>query len=135
MKAPSTKARFAEAQKLLDYGFNNFSYKKLASKGEIIKTINVNKGTNENVNGIIEEDVGTLMKKGNDKNLEQSINIENIINAPIEKGQKIGDITYKINGEELCTVNIVADKDIPKLNLFTMGKRVYYLWINLLRGC
>ena len=28
MKAPSTKVRFAEAQKLLDYGFSNYTYKK-----------------------------------------------------------------------------------------------------------
>ena len=32
MKAPTTKLRFSEAQKLLDYGFNNYSYKELAKK-------------------------------------------------------------------------------------------------------
>ena len=32
MKAPSTKVRFAEAQKLLDYGFNSFSFKELGKK-------------------------------------------------------------------------------------------------------
>ena len=134
MKAPTTKIRFAEAQKLLDYGFSNFSFKKFGTKGDIIKEVTVNKGDRESVNGILEEDSGTLIKKGNDKNIEQSINIENIINAPIEEGQKIGEITYSLNGEQLGTVNIVSDRNIEKLNLFTMGKRVYYLWINLLRG-
>ena len=32
MKAPTTKIRFSEAQKLLDYGFVNYSYKKLENK-------------------------------------------------------------------------------------------------------
>lgn len=32
MKAPTTKIRFSEAQKLLDYGFANYSYKKLGNK-------------------------------------------------------------------------------------------------------
>lgn len=32
MKAPSTKVRFAEAQKLLDYGFSNYTYKEFAKK-------------------------------------------------------------------------------------------------------
>ena len=34
MKAPTTKIRFSEAQKLLDYGFNTYEYKELAKKGE-----------------------------------------------------------------------------------------------------
>ena len=43
MKAPSTKVRFEEAQKLLDYGFNNFQYKKLATKNDILKEVAVGK--------------------------------------------------------------------------------------------
>lgn len=35
MKAPSTKIRFAEAEKLLDYGFNTFSYQSFRKKTEI----------------------------------------------------------------------------------------------------
>ena len=134
MKAPTTKIRFAEAQKLLDYGFNNFSFENLAKQGEVIKNITVNKGNRENINASFETDSGILIKKGTDKNIEKNINMENIINAPITKGQKIGEITYSLNGEIISTVNIVSDRDVEKLNLFTMGKQVYYLWINLLRG-
>ena len=32
MKAPSTKVRFAEASKLLDYGFSKFSFKNFGNK-------------------------------------------------------------------------------------------------------
>ena len=63
MKAPSTATRFAEAQKLLDYGFNNFEYKKLANKGDMIKSISVNKGTLQSVNGILETDCGILIRE------------------------------------------------------------------------
>ena len=41
MKAPTSPIRFAEAQKLLDYGFNNFEYKKLANDNDFIKEISV----------------------------------------------------------------------------------------------
>lgn len=134
MKAPTTKIRFAEAQKLLDYGFSNFAFKTFGKQGDIVKTVNVNKGTKEKINGILEDETGTLIQKGNDKNIEQSVNIENVINAPISKGQKIGEVTYSLNGENISTVNIVSDRDVEKLNIFTMGKQIYYLWINLLRG-
>ena len=39
MKAPSTKVRFEEAQRLLDYGFNNYSYKEFGKSGDVIKNI------------------------------------------------------------------------------------------------
>ena len=39
MKAPSTKVRFAEAQKLLDYGFNTFSFKQFCKKGDVVKAV------------------------------------------------------------------------------------------------
>ena len=133
MKASTTKIRFAEAQKLLDYGFNKYTFKKFATKGDIIKEVNVNKGNKETVKGILEEDSGALIRKENDKNVEQSIIIDNIIDAPIEKGQKIGEVIYSFDGKEIGKTNIISDIKIEKLNLFTMSKRVYYQWINLLR--
>ena len=133
MKAPSTKIRFENATKLLDYGFNTFSYKEFGKKGDIIKTINVNKGIKDTVEAVLEEDSGTLLKKGDDKNVEQTLNLEDTISAPIKKGQKLGEISFTLNGELLSSVNIVANEDVEKNNLFTIMKKTYYSWINLLR--
>lgn len=63
MKAPSTKVRFAEAQKLLDYGFNNYEYKELAKKGDNLKTVSVTKGVKETAELVIESDCRTVNKK------------------------------------------------------------------------
>ena len=40
MKAPSTKIRFAEAQKLLDFGFNTFSFKQFGKKDDVVQVLN-----------------------------------------------------------------------------------------------
>lgn len=90
MRAPSTKVRFAEAQKLLDYGFNNFSFKSFGKKGDIVQNVSVNKGTTPSVNLILEKDAGTLMEKGKDKEVEQLIKIDENISAPIYNRSKIG---------------------------------------------
>lgn len=86
MKAPSTKVRFAEAQKLLDYGFNKFSFKNFGSRNSIIQTVSINKGVKNNVDVILEEDCGTLIEKGKESQISQSIEIDNNIVAPIKKG-------------------------------------------------
>ena len=133
MKAPSSSARFVNATKLLDYGYNTFSYKDFGKKGDLVKTINVNKGTNSQLDTILEEDCGTLLKKGNDKNVEQTISLEENILAPIKKGQKLGEISFTLDGEVLSTVNIVAKEDVEKIGLFSIIKKIYYSWVDLLR--
>ena len=133
MKAPSTAVRFSEAQKLLDYGFNNFSFKQFGKKGDVIQNVSVNKGVTSNVDAVLESNAGTLIEKGRDKDVEQNLQIEENISAPITSGQKIGEISFSLDGEVLSTVNIVAKEGVEKINLFTMSKRVIYNWVNLLR--
>lgn len=131
MKAPSTKVRFAEAKLLLDYGFNNYGYYEFGKKNDIIKNIPVTKGNIDNVDVVIDSDCGTLLAKGTEKNIVQNINLPDTISAPVQKGQIIGNITYSIDGNTIGTVNIVANSDINKLNIFTIFKKVFNTWINL----
>lgn len=134
MKAPSTKVRFAEAQKLLNYGFNNFSFKQFGKKGETVKNISVDKGIYNDVDAILENNSGTLIEKGKDKNIEQNLSLNENISAPITAGQKLGEVVFTLDGEVLSTVNIIAKNDVDKINLFTMSKKVIYKWVDLLRS-
>ena len=133
MKAPTTKIRFSEAQKLLDYGFNNYSCKVFGNTGEIVQSIPVNKGVKQNVDVSFESSAKVFMKKGQEANVVQNINLENNISAPISKGQKLGDVSYELDGQTIATVNLVADSDIEKINLFSMTTNLYKLWFNLTR--
>lgn len=133
MKAPSTKVRFSESAKLLDYGFNTFSFKQFGKKDEVIKTVNVNKGVCSTVDAVLSDNAGTLIEKGNDKNIQQNLNLEDTVSAPITKGQKLGEISFVLDGKTLSTVDIVAKNDVKKMNLFTMSKKMIYSWIDLLR--
>lgn len=86
MKAPSTKIRFAEAQKLLDYGFSKFSFKSFGNKNDTIQSVSVNKGVKSSVDLILEDNAGTLIEKGKESQISQYIEINNNIEAPIKEG-------------------------------------------------
>lgn len=133
MKAPSTKVRFAEAQKLLDYGFSKFSFKSFGNKNDVIQNVSINKGVVNNVNAILENTCGTLIEKGKENQISQSISINDKISAPIKKGDKIGEVSFSLNDKTLATVNLVASYDVDKISIFTMSKRIIYSWIDLLR--
>ena len=128
MKAPTTKIRFAEAEKLLDYGFNNFQYSKFANEGDIIKTISVEKGVKDNIELAYENSAGALIKKGESKNVEQTINIPDKISAPINKGDVIGNIVYTVDGNEISKVNIIANETVEKNNLINMINYIFTKW-------
>lgn len=134
MKAPSTKIRFAEASKLLDYGFSKFSFKSFGKKGDIIQNVSVERGVCKNVDAILERDAGTLIEKGKENQISQEIKIDNVISAPTKSGDKIGEVTFSLDNKTLSTVNLVASNDVDKINLFSMSKKIIYSWIDLLRS-
>lgn len=133
MKAPTSKIRFSCASSLLDYGFNNFQFSKLAQKDDIVQSVNVFKGIDSTVNAIFETDAGALVSKGNDVNISKVISINDNISAPIHKGDVIGTVSFSLNDDTLATVNLVAESDISKINILSMCKHIYKNWFNILR--
>ena len=133
MKAPSTKIRFSEATKLLDYGFANCSCKSFGKKGDIISTVTVNKGVQSTTNLVLQEDANIILKKNDNSNIEQNITLNDNICAPIKKGDVIGKITFSSNGNQLLEVNLVSDNDIEKNTLWNLTVSLYKKWFNVLR--
>lgn len=133
MRAPTSAIRFSEAQKLLDYGFSNYSYKELAKKGDIVQSVVVGKGIQDTVQAVFENDVGKLIKKGQGNNIIQNIEMNENISAPIKKGDILGTVKF-LDGENIIeTVNIVSDRDIEKIGLWNMTTQLYNMWFNMLR--
>ena len=133
MRAPTSAIRFSEAQKLLDYGFNNYSVTSFGNKGDVIKEVQVNKGTSKAINAVLESDAKILTKKSNNNEISQEIILDDVINAPIIQGQKLGEIKYSINGSVVMTVNLIADTNVPKLSFLSIAQSVISKWFNLFR--
>ncbi|MFP4697472.1 MAG: D-alanyl-D-alanine carboxypeptidase family protein [Eubacteriales bacterium] len=113
MAAPDYKTRFHEVMKLLDYGFANCSIYKDDLKGKIINVIPVKKGVKEEVNCVVKDDFGhVLAKEDSQKEVTKQVVIPESIEAPIKKGEKIGDLIYNIDGNEIGKVDIIVDEDI-----------------------
>lgn len=133
MKAPTTATRFAEAQKLLNYGFSNYASVSFGEKGEVVKKVTVEKGVEQEVNAILESKPSVLIKKGQEKSVIQEIKIDEKISAPIEKGQKIGEATYTLNDETIAKVDIIAEKEVKKITLLNVTTNLYIKWFKVLR--
>lgn len=131
MKAPTTKDRFAEATKLLDYGFANYNYKVLGKANDVVKDVSVSKGVSSSVSAVLEYDSGTLLSKGADTNIVQNINVPDTVSAPIKKGDKLGEVVYTLNDETISTIDVIANEDVYKIDFFNMTKHIFNRWLNM----
>lgn len=112
--APDTKTRFASASSLLNYGFAGYSVKKHIEKGEPVGKIRVTKGMEAEVSVEAAEGYSQLISKADPKEAEKTVKIKDRVWAPVKKGDKVGEITFKCPGEEDVTIDVVASADVEK---------------------
>lgn len=105
----------------------------LLKNGDIVKSVNVNKGVEESINLVYENNSGTLIKKGEDRNVEEIVNIYDNISAPISKGQKLGEVSYSLNGTSVGKTDLIAECDVKKISVSNMLERLFFDWFCVLR--
>ena len=127
MAAPSSDIRFAEAKKLLDFGFATYAVYKVPQ--EDIAPVRVTGGVNQTVKATHQTE-SFLINKGKEKNIEKQIQISESVAAPVEIGQKIGTINYTLDGKIIKSVNITASESIERISfwgIFGKMAKKYFL--------
>jgi len=128
--APTSKVRFSEAAKLMDYGFANYKSLQILKKDEVVQQdIEIMGGKVNKINGIAGKDVTLLLKADQSDEFEKVITIEEKLKAPISKGDKIGSIFLIQEGKKLLSVDILADRDVQKANVFDYFIKILNKWI------
>lgn len=128
---PDSDTRFAEAKKLLDYGFANYEISEVDKKGVELGAVDVKKGVELSVKGALKEDVKLLLKKGENTKLVKEVKMDEEITAPVKTGQKIGEVTYRINDRVVGKADIVAQKDVKKASFIRLFFRMVLGWFGI----
>ena len=112
--APTSAERFASAKSLLDYGFVNYAVNTQITAGDEVQKIAVEKGVDKEVDVVAGDSCSTLVKKGQEDNITKEIKIDETITAPIEAGQKIGNMTISRDGEVIADIDLNASSAVEK---------------------
>lgn len=121
--ASDTTNRNADATKLLDYGFANWSISMPVY--EIPSKIEVENAMEESVNISSSADTGVLIKSLQSDNITCTVEFNEEIIAPINKGDVLGFIYVKNGDELLKTIEIKAEEDIEEISF--MKVLLYFL--------
>lgn len=129
MAAPDPKARFRQVMNMLDYGFANYTLAKGDKKGSAAAVVQVGKGEEDSVNAIVENEVNIVIPKGSDTGLTKNMQFEENIQAPVKKGDKLGEIIYYYDNKQVGKTNIVAEKTVEKAVFLKTAKKVFEKWV------
>ena len=125
MAAPTKETRMADASALLNYGFANFTV--YTPPADLLQPIPVQLGNADSVQPVLQDSQSFVVEKEKASQLETHLELPDTLQAPVEAGQQIGELTVSSGGETLLTLPITAAEavemtTIPDLLLEFLGK-------------
>ena len=122
----TSQKRFNAASTLLNYGFDNFAVKGM-KKDESTGEVSVRKGLKEKVGAVLKDDCMMVVEKVNANSIEKTVTLSESVEAPIKKGDKLGEITIK-TAAGATVVDIVAKEDVARIDFGKMYMRILKNW-------
>lgn len=119
-----TRSHFRESTKLFDFGFARYKAVNMAEQGAVIASVKVGKGQSDSVEVLTESKVSIVVPRGEDKDFEPKVELPALIDAPVQKGQKLGSYVVTKNNIEVLRVGLIAKNDVPRLSMLRQMKKV-----------
>jgi len=114
MGCDKVKKRAPEAQKLLEYGFKNFSTVEAVKKGATFGPIKVRRGKLSHIILTASEDGRVTVAKGKENSVSVSPQLPPFIVAPIQRGQVVAKVLIQNEGKSVKEVRLIASIDVQK---------------------
>ena len=114
--------KFIETVNLFNYGYDNYTIRKLREKDAIATQIEVGNGTKEtrNLDLLISDNITALVKQSDlETEFTPKIELDDNIQAPIAQGKTIGKIIYEIDGITY-TSDLKASHNVEKSSFITL---------------
>lgn len=119
MKAPTSSIRNEEITTLLNYGFSAYSSKKIATKGETVASVKINKNITKTIDLTLQTDEYLVSKKGENKETKRVIRYNENLKAPITKNAVVGKMQFvDESGNVVRETNLITNQDIEKSSLW-----------------
>lgn len=114
---------------LMENAREKYKKKKILSIEDIVDTKEI-KGSNKRYVDIYPKEDFSRALTDNDE-VEIDISLREVYNYPIKKGEEVGDIEVKINGEKVFNTKGIVNEKIKKENIFL---RIFRIFIDLIKG-
>ena len=124
MAAENSKQRFQDATTLLNYGFGQCQIYEEQEPPKLHK-IPVEGGVEEELSCSYSDTFRYLDTEGrNLSGIKKTLQLKDTVEAPIEKGEQVGELIYELDGQKVGSVAVVASHDVSKASYWDYLKKV-----------
>lgn len=124
----SKKERSSESRRLMDFIFREYRNYNFFASGEVIDQAEVWLGEARHVSLVVEEGVSKVLSRSERAKTELSVSWSGPVPAPISKGQKIGELILKTDGQITDRLPLLAAEDVRQLGMLDrIGEALKYL--------
>ena len=116
MKAPTSAQRFESAKAMLTFGFANYTLVDVRP-GEALPPVDVALGVVDQVQPVLGESSRILVDKSQINEVTTAVRLTEGVEAPVEAGQKLGELVVSVAGEERQTIPLVAAQAVERITL------------------
>jgi D-alanyl-D-alanine carboxypeptidase (penicillin-binding protein 5/6) len=134
LNASTSQKRIESARRVLDYVFYEYNMIKLLSKNELIGRIPIKKGEKEFVHAVAKEALIYPLARDEIKKLEETVLMKKMVMAPVQKGDFLGNVYFKVDEEKVLEVELCASEDVRKKTISQTFLEIFQIFIKDLIG-
>ena len=114
MGCETSPKRFAACKSLLDYGFANYALIQPQTPEDLFVPVKL--GKLETVQAVPAQETPLLIDKGQKSSVSIQTELEERVDAPVSKGQRLGTMTVLSGQQVLAQIPLVAETAVEKLS-------------------
>ena len=122
MHAPTSNDRFDSAKALLNYGFSNYALVPVWPE-QALPPVPVLLGEQDTVQPISARECTLLLEKSKSGAVTTEVQLCESVEAPVEPGQKLGELVIRVDGEQVDTIDLMAANPVERLTVGDIFKR------------
>ncbi len=107
--------RFADAKKLLNYGFANYGNADIKVDRDELPDLPVKKGVSNSVTLTSSDSISFLVPKGKEGDIQKSFDLPETLEAPVMAGDTVGTITFILDGKIIGQLPIVTSNGVERM--------------------
>jgi len=127
--ANSEAGRARESQKLLNWGFQFYEAVKLFGPDDVVRSLDVWKGSQSTVKVGVASDLYVAVPKGQSDRLKAELLSQQPLTAPLAKGQRVGTLRISFDEKLYAEYPLVALEAVGPAGLLGRGWDTLRLWI------
>jgi D-alanyl-D-alanine carboxypeptidase (penicillin-binding protein 5/6) len=127
--AESESGRARESLKLLNWGFQSFDSVKLFAQGEALKSIEVWKGSRDEVRAGVRGGLVVTVPRGLADKLRAELLSQTPLIAPVTAGDRIGLLRLTLDGKPVGEYPVIALETVPVAGFFGRTWDTLKLWL------